>query len=92
MKCNGQLPCQRCLRSDITCLYDVPQQKKETPKPTTESHEPRLKRITDSMRHYKQLTRPKTTLPPPPPPIARQLKSKPPSCVYKIISCSCMSL
>ncbi|KAL9550532.1 hypothetical protein MBANPS3_004695 [Mucor bainieri] len=55
VKCNGQLPCDRCSRTDTTCEYDKPQQKKDAPKPAIENHEPRLRALEKILRQISNL-------------------------------------
>lgn len=55
VKCNGLLPCDRCSRTDATCVYDKPQQKKDTPKPTADNHEPRLRALEKFLRQISNL-------------------------------------
>ncbi|CEP08482.1 hypothetical protein [Parasitella parasitica] len=55
VKCNGLLPCDRCSRTDATCVYDKPQQKKDAPKPTADSHEPRLRALEKILRQISNL-------------------------------------
>ncbi|KAK4518519.1 uncharacterized protein ATC70_008737 [Mucor velutinosus] len=55
VKCNGQLPCDRCSRTNSTCVYDKPQQKKDTPKPAIENHEPRLRALEKFLRQISNL-------------------------------------
>ncbi|KAG2231954.1 hypothetical protein INT48_005669 [Thamnidium elegans] len=45
VKCDGQQPCDRCAKAETICIYDKPQQKKDTPKPISDNHEPRLRAL-----------------------------------------------
>lgn len=52
VKCNGQQPCDRCSKTEAACVYDKPQQKKDTPKPISENHEPRLKALEQFLKQF----------------------------------------
>jgi hypothetical protein len=61
VKCNGLLPCDRCTRTNATCVYDKPQQKKDTSSANiskasiAENHEPRLKKLQQFLRQFSNL-------------------------------------
>ncbi|KAI7892979.1 fungal-specific transcription factor domain-containing protein [Mucor mucedo] len=52
VKCNGLQPCDRCSKTEAACIYDKPQQKKDTPKPMSENHEPRLKALEQFLKQF----------------------------------------
>ncbi|KAI9366319.1 fungal-specific transcription factor domain-containing protein [Pilaira anomala] len=55
VKCNGQQPCDRCSKTEAICIYDKPQQKKDTPKPISDNHEPRLKVLEQFLKQFSNL-------------------------------------
>ncbi|GAA5803871.1 hypothetical protein HPULCUR_009356 [Helicostylum pulchrum] len=55
VKCNGQQPCDRCAKTETICIYDRPQQKKDTPKPISDNHEPRLRVLEQFLRQFSKL-------------------------------------
>jgi hypothetical protein len=56
VKCNGQQPCDRCSKTEASCVYDKPPQKKETPKSiASENHEPRLKALEQFLKQFSNI-------------------------------------
>ncbi|KAG1175355.1 hypothetical protein G6F70_004247 [Rhizopus microsporus] len=45
VKCDGQSPCDRCVKANSACAFDKPPSKKESIKSTTESHTVKLKKL-----------------------------------------------
>lgn len=58
------LPCDRCLKNNVACVYDKPQQKKETAKPVTDSHEPRLRHLQEFLKQLSKILDITETKPP----------------------------
>jgi hypothetical protein len=64
VKCNGQQPCDRCEKTESICVYDKPQQKKDTPKPISDNHEPRLRALDQFLKQFSKLLDRKDPEPP----------------------------
>ncbi|KAI8970196.1 fungal-specific transcription factor domain-containing protein [Mycotypha africana] len=53
VKCDGLFPCERCLKADTTCVYDKPQQKKDSAlRQHIDINEARLDRIEQFLKHF----------------------------------------